>query len=175
MRTIRTSGFFLALLMGLFWLNGCTPVAPEKGAKPTAGAVSQPSVARIPDLLSDGELDFAAYTNQVRLVDFWATWCLPCRSEMPTLNKLQSEYADKGFRIIGLSVDRGDRSKLSRIVKGLKPGYPVGLADEALQNQYGGIRAVPTKFLLDRSGRVVKRYEGVVPEKLLRRDIEALL
>jgi thiol-disulfide isomerase/thioredoxin len=156
---------------------GCTPrgPAPEKKPPATPGAVAGADFS-VPSLANPSEnLSLARYKGQVVLLDFWATWCPPCRSELPALNKLYGDLKNNGFVIVGMTVDNGSAEQVADAVKKFGLSYPVGLAGEDVQRAYGGIRAVPTKFLLDRNGSVAKQYLGVVPEKQLRADIETLL
>ena len=130
----------------------------------------------IPNLANPGErLSLAAYKGQVVLLDFWATWCPPCKAELPALNRLYDKLKAKGFVMVGMTVDSGSEAEVAEAVRRFKLSYPVGLAGEDVQRAYGGIRAVPTKFLLDKKGGVAKQYLGVVPEQQLRADIEVLL
>jgi len=94
---------------------------------------------------------------------------------MPALNRLYDEYRQKGFAIIGMTVDRGTVEQVAAAVSRFPIRYPLGLAGGKVQADYGGIRAVPTKFLLDRQGRIRRHFVGVVPERYLRSSIEALL
>ena len=165
---------FVSLLV---LLAGCTPpgLAPEKESAVTPGTVAGAEFS-IPNLANPSQqLSLASYKGQVVLLDFWATWCPPCRSELPALNQLYNDLKENGFVIVGMTVDNGPAEKVAEAVRRFELSYPVGLAGEDVQQAYGGIRAVPTKFLLDKKGAVAKQYEGVVPEKQLRADIETLL
>jgi glutathione peroxidase-family protein len=94
---------------------------------------------------------------------------------LPALNRLYSDLKQKGFVIVGMTVDNGSAEQVAEAVRKFELLYPVGLAGEDVQRAYGGIRAVPTKFLLDKNGAVARQYLGVVPEQQLRADIESLL
>ena len=97
---MKKRGLSIAFLMAL--LVGCTPQgpAPERGAAVTEGTVPGADFS-IPSLANPGEqLSLASYKGQVVLLDFWATWCPPCRSELPELNRLYGELKDKGFVIV---------------------------------------------------------------------------
>jgi thiol-disulfide isomerase/thioredoxin len=172
---MKKHGLFLVTFLVL--LSGCTPPgpAPEKEPAVTEGKVPGAEFS-IPNLANPAEqVSLAAYKGQVVLLDFWATWCPPCRSELPALNQLYSDLKQNGFTIVGMTVDNGSAEQVAEAVRRFNLSYPVGLAGEDVQQAYGGIRAVPTKFLLDKKGAVAKQYLGVVPEKQLRADIEALL
>jgi len=165
---------------GVLLLGGCTPPSPapppteEKAVVP--GARYEPSRFVIPAADgSGGNIALEDFRGKVVLLDFWATWCPPCRFELPALNRLHNELKDRGFSVVGMTVDDLELARLTEAVGRFDLAYPVGQAGPGIQQSYGGIRAVPTKFLLDREGAVRKRYEGVVPEKQLRADVEALL
>ena len=172
---MKKYGLFIASLIVL--LAGCTPpgLAPENESPVTPGEVAGAEFS-IPNLANLAEpISLASYKGQVVLLDFWATWCPPCRSELPALNQLYGDLKQKGFVIVGMTVDNGSAEQVAEAVKRFELSYPVGLAGGDVQQSYGGIRAVPTKFLLDKNGAVAKQYLGVVPEKQLRADIETLL
>ena len=155
---------------------GCAPQKPSVTGRPDEGQAYEAPGFSIPSLDgSGGSIDLASYEGQVVLLDFWATWCPPCRVELPALNKLYEELKDEGFVLIGMTVDQGSPAQVSEAVSRYQLKYPVGLAGPEAQQAYGGIRAVPTKFLLDRQGAVRKHYVGVVQEAQLRSDIEELL
>jgi thiol-disulfide isomerase/thioredoxin len=158
-------------------LAGCSPQksGAEKEQISSADKMAGAEFS-IPNLANPGQrLSLASYKGQVVLLDFWATWCPPCKSELPALNRLYDDLKAKGFALIGMTVDNGSEADVAEAVRRFKLSYPVGLAGVDIQQAYGGIRAVPTKFLLDRKGAVAKQYLGVVPEQQLRADIESLL
>ena len=168
-----------AWMLAVILLAGCKPQTPSsKGPGAGPGREESP-VANdfvVTNLAGDTPtLRLSDFAGQVVLLDFWATWCPPCRAELPTLNKLYQDKKEAGFVVIGLSVDQGETSDIAESVKAFKLTYPVGLANEEVQKAYGGIRAVPTKFLLDKQGIVRQYYVGVVAEDRLRNDIDALL
>lgn len=164
------------LLMIALVAAGCRP--PSAGPAGTMRSdESYPASAFSIPLLdgSGGSLDLNQYKGKVVLLDFWATWCAPCRHELPGLARLHESLQDKGFVVVGMTVDQGAAEDVARAVSRFNLPYPVGLAGPETQALYGGIRAVPTKFLLDREGNIRQHYEGVVSEEALRSDVESLL
>jgi thiol-disulfide isomerase/thioredoxin len=123
----------------------------------------------------DGQpLSLATARGKVVLLNFWATWCGPCRAEIPDLIALQEKYKDD-LQIIGLTVDDDDESTIKRVVAETHINYPVAMASPELRIQYGGIAALPTSFVLDAQGRVVQKHEGLRDPALYETEIRALL
>lgn len=123
----------------------------------------------------DGQpLFLASAQGKVVLLNFWATWCGPCRAEIPDLIALQTKYKDR-LQIIGLVVDSDDEAELRSIVRGEGINYPVALSSDEVRMQYGGIAALPTSFILDTQGRVVQKHVGLRDPVLYEVEIRALL
>jgi cytochrome c biogenesis protein CcmG/thiol:disulfide interchange protein DsbE len=109
------------------------------------------------------------------LVNFWATWCGPCKIEMPWLVELQKKYGPDGFVILGVAMDEGDDQSISDFAKEMKVNYPVLRGTESVGQLYGGVEKLPTSFFVDRSGKVVDRQFGLVSESTLVDDIKKSL
>ena len=104
----------------------------------------------------------AGWAGKVVLVNFWATWCPPCREEIPELLQLKKEYGDK-LQIVGISEDDDPPAAVLKFVKQQGMTYPVVMATPALIDAYGGVPALPTSFLIDTQGRVVQKHSGLYP------------
>src|SRR5438874_13091690 len=126
------------------------------------------------DTLEGKPLTLADYKNKVILLNFWATWCGPCRAEIPDLVELQNRYKDQ-LQVIGLVVDDEDQDAIKKFVDEYKINYPVVIAPDELRFEYGGIPALPTSFLLDADGRVVQMHEGLRDPVLYEVEIRSLL
>ena len=123
----------------------------------------------------DGKpLTLAAVRGRVVLLNFWATWCGPCRAEIPDLIELQRKYKDQ-LQIIGLTVDEDDPDVVKQAVQETGINYPVGMSSPQVRKNYGGIAALPTSFVLDTEGRVVQKHEGLRDPLLYETEIRALL
>src|SRR5881296_2088966 len=112
--------------------------------------------------------------GKVILLKFWATWCGPCRAEIPDLVELQNKYKDH-LQILGLVVDDDDQDAIKKFAARFGINYPVALATNNIRIQYGGIPALPTSFVLDSEGRVVQKHEGLRDPVLYETEIRALL
>jgi thiol-disulfide isomerase/thioredoxin len=123
----------------------------------------------------DGKpLTLADSHGKVVLLNFWATWCGPCRAEIPDLVALQNKYKDR-LQILGLVVDDDDPSAIKSFVADFGINYPVALASDEIRLQYGGIAALPTSFVLDAGGRIVQKHEGLRDPLLYETEIRSLL
>src|SRR5262249_44733283 len=112
--------------------------------------------------------------GKVVLLNFWASWCAPCREEIPGLVALQEHYRD-GLQIIGLVVDDDDEKEIRSVMDSEKINYPVALADGKTRLDYGGIAALPTVFLINTEGRVVQKHVGLYNPALYEAEVRALL
>lgn len=115
------------------------------------------------------------YRGKAVLVTFFATWCPPCLQEIPTLKELHAKFQQRGFAVVALSVDEGGPDVVARLVRRAAINYPVLMADSVTTRNFGNVVAIPTSFLINRHGHVVKKYPGFVPRVLLERDIAAVL
>ena len=121
-----------------------------------------------------GTVSLEGARGKVVLLNFWATWCGPCRMEVPDLVELQNKYKDR-LQVIGLVVDDADEDAVKAFAKKYGVNYPVALATNELRIQFGGIPALPTSFLIDAQGRVVQKHIGLRDPVLYETEVRALL
>ncbi len=122
-------------------------------------------------------LSLKNYRGKIVLVNFWATWCPPCRDEIPRLEKFYKLHKKDGFAIIGLSVNNQGENYVLHFIKTFKNGiitYPVGMADYSIEKAYGNIYEIPQSFLIDRNGYVVKHITGEMPRGYLTYEFNKL-
>lgn len=143
-----------------------------------SGAAAGPLMVRSAGSAGNAAPSFSVHTfdgRNVRLsdlrgkpviVDFWATWCRPCRSSMPHLSAIQDRYRNQGLVVIGLSVD-DDADLVRRFADQLGVKIRVGMADEHTLDDYGPIRSIPTTFFIDRHGDIVRRVVGYIDEETM--------
>jgi thiol-disulfide isomerase/thioredoxin len=143
---------------------------------PVIRFVSDPDPA--PDFkakdLDGKDLSLEASKGKVILLNFWATWCGPCRAEIPSLIELQTKYKDR-LQIIGMDVDDDDEDTVREVVKSERINYPVTLATLQVRMAYGGIGALPTVFVINPEGRVVQKHVGLFNPALYETEVRALL
>ena len=145
-------------------------------AKPSSPPAAVHSVA--PDFslrdLNNQTLELANYRGKVVLLDFWATWCTPCRGEIPHFVEFQNNYREQGLQVIGISMD-DDAKPIREFYQEFKMNYPVALGNEKVAEAYGGVLGLPITFLIGRDGQVAAKYVGEVEMPVLQQEIETLL
>jgi thiol-disulfide isomerase/thioredoxin len=112
----------------------------------------------------DGKrIKLSDYKGKVVIVDFWATWCPPCRRGIPDLIEIQKEYG-KDVVVIGISVDTDTKGDVASFIKQMGINYPVAYADAGVAQSYGGVESIPTSFVIDINGNIVDSHVGLVPK-----------
>lgn len=114
------------------------------------------------------------FKGKVIILDFWATWCPPCRMEIPHFRALYGKYKSKGLEIIGVSLDRSGVEDVKRFAKNNQINYPLLMGNESVAILYGNIRAIPTTFVIDRKNKIVKKYIGYNDMEVFEADIKKL-
>jgi thiol-disulfide isomerase/thioredoxin len=125
--------------------------------------------------LEGKEVKLSDYKGKVVIIDFWATWCPPCRKGIPDLVELQKEFKDK-LVVIGISLDQQNTiNDLAPFMKQYAINYPVVLGNEKVVRDYGNIQAIPTSFIIDQAGNIVDTHVGLVPKSTYTNKINQLL
>ncbi|HET7873654.1 MAG TPA: TlpA disulfide reductase family protein [Terriglobales bacterium] len=125
--------------------------------------------------LDGKDLKLSSLHGKAVMINFWATWCEPCKIETPWLVELQKKYGDKGLQILGVAVDDAGEKAIADFAHKMQMNYPVLLGTEKVADLYGGVEGLPTNFILDRSGKVVGSEKGLVSESVLVEHIEKAL
>jgi thiol-disulfide isomerase/thioredoxin len=110
----------------------------------------------------DGEpVTLSSFRGQAVMLNFWATWCGPCRVEMPWFVELQKQYGPQGLQIVGVAMDDSGKDEIAKFVKDLGVNYPILIGKESVGQQYGGVDVLPTTFFVSRDGKIVAREFGL--------------
>jgi thiol-disulfide isomerase/thioredoxin len=134
----------------------------------------QPMPAFLVNDLDGNPVSTAAWKGKVVFINFWATWCPPCRAEIPVLIDLANRYKDR-LQVVGVSVDDGDPADVKKFAKQAGINYPIVMADRAIVAEYGGVAALPTLFVVNPDGNVVQKHEGLFSNALYEAEVRLLL
>jgi thiol-disulfide isomerase/thioredoxin len=117
----------------------------------------------------------ADFRGKIILLDFWATWCVPCREEVPHLIELQRQYAERGFTLLGIALDEEGAAVVKPFAQQFGINYPVVIGNTRVSAAYGGMQALPTAFLIGRDGRILDTFVGDRAEADFERAIRSAL
>ena len=169
---------FLAIVaMALAAACGIGPMPDEDGNPAAAAADSgNPSIPAF----NLQDLDGKAFTNadiegKVVLLNFWATWCGPCKIEMPWFVDFQRKYKDRGFTVMAVSLDEDGWDPVREFAEAMEFNFPVLLGDEAVSDAFGGIIVLPTTLIVNQAGKIVFTHQGLVAKAKYEEEIEVLL
>jgi thiol-disulfide isomerase/thioredoxin len=181
----------VAVLIGLtIYADRATRLSTKAGtmagtmARPASEAAGKPAPALKLKDLDDKEVALADYKGKVVLVNFWATWCDPCRVEIPWLIDMQEKYGAKGFTVVGVAMDDEGKSVVAPFVakerfevngQKLPMSYPILIGNDDASDKFGGILGFPTSFLISRDGKQIVRFQGLKSYDEIAKAIESQL
>jgi peroxiredoxin len=156
----------LAAMIALASVNTVLAQAPKPG---------QPAPAwQLKDLA--GKLAKSSdYQGKVVILDFWATWCPPCRAEIPSFVELQKQYGKDGLVVLGVSLDKDGPAAVKKFMTKTPMNYGIVMGDDKINEAYGGIEAIPTTFIIDRQGKIVSKHVGLTDKSEFEKEIKPLL
>jgi len=152
-------------------------------ARPKAGVLKLNPVGKNGSVAPDFELKsldgaqvrLSDFRGKAVLLNFWATWCAPCKIEMPWFVDLQKQYASQGLQVIGVAMDDSGEDTIAKFARQMGVNYPVLIGKEAVGDAYGGVEFLPTTFFIDRQGKVVDRVFGLVSHSDIEDDVKKAL
>lgn len=155
------------------FLFGCARSEP-----PAANVADQATVLSPSWTLNDVEgrpVASEQFRGKVVILDFWATWCPPCRQEIPGFVALQKQYGEKGLVVIGVSLDQQGPGVVKAFMQQFGMNYPVVMGDQAVVDAFGGVEGIPTTFVIDRAGNIVAKHVGYADQQTFEIAIQRLL
>ncbi len=165
----------IAVAVGLYFVNRywIAPATTSAEAERTSSNFPKAPQFALTSL-SGNKINLQDYRGKVVLLDFWATWCGPCRIEIPGFVQLQNQFGDQGLRIIGVSMDDGPQP-VREFYQDFHMNYPVVMGNDKLGELYGGILGLPTSFLIGRDGRIYAKHVGLTDVSVFESEIKELL
>ena len=173
----------LGVIAGTYFADKATRV---KYRVPRSSSADEGKPAPALDLkdLNDKDVTLSGLQGKVVLINFWATWCDPCRIEIPWLIEMQNKYGDKGLVVLGIAMDEEGKSVVAPFVakerfdvngQKLPMSYTIVIGNDAAANQFGGLLGYPTSYLISRDGKIVKKVQGLVSYDEIAKAIESQL
>jgi len=159
-----------AVCLGIYFLESPSR-SSDRRAAPTGRALA-PDFS-LPELAGQ-QLNLSSYRGKVVLLDFWATWCDPCRDEIPHFVELQSRYREQGLQIVGVSMDDGPEP-VHDFYQRFKMNYPVVMGNAKTGELYGGVLGLPIAFLIARDGRIYSKHTGATDITVFEKEVVSLL
>jgi peroxiredoxin len=167
----------VATVVALFLLGACSTYSGNAGAKESVKPEKERNTA--PDFTlkdADGRaVKLSDYRGKVVLLNFWATWCGPCKIEIPWFVEFEQMHKDKGFAVLGVSMDEEGWDAVRPFISAMRVNYRTVIGTDLIAQQYGGVDALPTSFIIDREGKIASTHIGLVRKSDYEKDIQELL
>ncbi len=169
----------LMITASVFYSRKSRAITPAAGNKGAAGMTGEVKGLEAPDFtlktLDGKDVKLSDFRGKAVLLNFWATYCQPCKIEMPWFGELQKQYAGQGLQVLGVAMDDASPDEIRKFAKELGADYPILIGKESVGDQYGGLQFLPTTFYIDRQGKIVDRVFGLVGHKEIEEDIKRAL
>jgi cytochrome c biogenesis protein CcmG/thiol:disulfide interchange protein DsbE len=154
-----------SFLILIFAVVGCAKKQPDYGMAPQF---------TLPDI-NGNQVSLSDFKGKVVILDFWTTWCGPCVKEVPHFIELYDKYKEQGFEMVGISLDQGGADDVKPFVEKMGVNYTMLIGSQDITKKYGGISSIPTTFVIDKAGKIQRKYVGYRDKTVFEKDIEALL
>jgi thiol-disulfide isomerase/thioredoxin len=161
----------VAITVAAMLYTGAYQSRRTRGASgPVQGsAVGKPAPDFELETLDGRKVKLSDYRGKAVLLNFWATWCQPCKIEMPWLIEFEKDYKAEGFEVVGVAMEDTDKAEIEKFLKEMNVNYVVLLGKESVGEEYGGVLGLPTTFYIGRDGTIVEQHAGLISKS----DIEA--
>ena len=176
---IRSSGWCAAAVSAVLLLSACENARVSVSGDVAEAAAEKEAPRAAPDFTlesADGTpITLSELEGKVVLLNFWATWCGPCKIEMPWFMDFQRKYKDRGFSVVAVSLDEEGWEVVRPYAEEMKFNFPVLVGSDAIAEGFGDVYALPTTFIIDKQGQIVSTHTGLVDRSIYEEEIESLL
>ncbi len=177
--TKHNSLVWLVVIVAVAAMLAFAPYMARRSRTGSAGE-SSPLKGRAAPAFSLESLDgktvhLADFHGKAVLLNFWATWCQPCRIEMPWFEEMQRQYGPEGLQVVGIAMDDSSKEDIAKFAKEIGVNYPILLGKESVGDAYGGVEFLPSTFFIDRDGKIVDRIFGLKSRSEIEDDIKLSL
>lgn len=152
-----------------------TASASQAGAVKEGDFLGKPAPDFTLKTLDGKDLKLSDLRGKAVLLNFWATWCTPCKAEMPWFVDFQKQYAGQGLQVVGVAMDDASKEEIGKFAHDMGVNYPVVLGRESVAEQYGGVQFLPTTFYIDRNGNIDNRVFGIVDRQEAEASVKKIL
>lgn len=174
MRKLKTGILLLISTACIFYSCSNGPSGKTEAASASAAARKPAPDFTLKDA-NGAQVKLSDYRGKVVLLNFWATWCGPCKIEIPWFIEFQQQYKDKGFEVLGVAMDDDGWTSVKPYIAERKVNYRILLGDDSVATLFGGIDSLPTTFVIDRSGAIDKVHVGLIGKDDYLKEIQGLL
>jgi len=183
-KTILILTIVIAATIVVYVADKATRVHTSAAMRPAAMKAGGPAPELSVKDLDDKSVTLADYKGKVVLVNFWATWCDPCREEIPWLIEMQDRYGPKGFTVLGIAMDEEGKPVVAPFVakerydvqgQKLPMNYPIVIGNEGVAEKFGGLLGYPTSVLISKDGKQLKKITGIINEEEISKLVEGAL
>ena len=168
----------VAMVISLLLVFGVEKARHRPDPSPDAGNSMKNQLAPDFALASlDGKttIHLSDYRGKAVLLNFWATWCVPCKIEMPWFVELQNEYGSQGLQVVGVAMDDASPEDIAKFAKDMGVNYPIAIGKESVGDAYGGVQFLPATFYIGRDGKVIDKVFGLKGKHEIQDDIKKAL
>ena len=176
---MRSVGWCAAAFAGILVMSACSQTAAVTEGGGVAEAAEKEPPRPAPDFTledADGnEVTLSDLEGQVVLLNFWATWCGPCKIEMPWFVDFQRKYKDRGFAVVAVSLDEEGWEVVRPYAEEMQFNFPVVVGNDEMASKFGDVYALPTTLMINKEGEIVSTHTGLVGRDVYEEEIESLL
>lgn len=172
----RNSLVWVVIVVAVAAMLFAAPYLTRRGPQTkVAAGKGQPAPEFALESLEGKTIRLSDFRGKAVLVNFWATWCQPCKIEMPWFEEMQKQYGPKGFQVVGIAMDDAGKDEIAKFAKDMGVNYPILIGKEAVGDAYGGVQFLPSSFFVDRQGKVVDHIFGLKSRSEIEDDIKLSL